>query len=165
MREKFWAVIVDMKIAERYYWHYGQRSKFWNNIITGLCLIASGTSISAWYCWRMFPYIWAIILAISQIISVCKPLLPFSERLTACKYIGQDIEQMLVDLEYIWGATGSGISDDQFRNYVAEYEKKYIATENRFSKEGLFPQKMKLHQKAQDEAETFFKTRYRIGVE
>jgi len=165
LREVFWSFLVDCKIAERYYWHYAHHSRFWNNTISVLCLITSASSISAWYFWKACPLLWAIFLGVAQIVSVCKPIFPFSKRLVAGRYIRQDIESILTELEYIWGSDGSGISDEEFRNRLSEYKARYDSSENRFSTDDLFRPNHKVHEKAQNDAVLFFKSRYGVGAE
>ena len=162
MREKFWEMIVNFKIAERYYWYYTCDSKKWNNVITGICLLTSASSISACYFWKQFPIIWAVIIAAAQVVSVCKPLFPFDNRLVSARYIYQDIVDLMVDVEDIWGVDGSEITESDFKSELSKYVRRYNDIENRFSKPDLFPAKKRLHDKAQRDAALYFRSRYNV---
>lgn len=160
MSDKFWYMIVDFKIAERYYYYYICDSKRWNNIVTGICLLTSAASIATWYIWKQVPALWAILIAGAQIVSVLKPLFPFSERLSAGRYIYQDVKKLVIEAESMWGSDGSDITDNKFRQYLSSFEKRYSDTEDRFSTPDLFPKKKALHDKAQQDAIKYFESRY-----
>lgn len=164
MSDKFWSMLVDFKIAERYYWYYTNDSRMRNDLVSGICLLTSATGISAWYIWKRFPILWAILIALAQIVSVLKPLFPFYSRLIAARYIYQDIAALCIDAEYIWITVDSSATED-LEKHLREFTKRYTDIENRFSTPDLFPAKPKLHANAQKDAATYFTVRYRTEVE
>lgn len=164
MSNKFWSMLVDFKVAERYYWYYTNDSRKWDDLISGICLLTSATSISTWYIWNKFPVLWAILIALAQIVSVLKPLFPFYSRRIAARYIYQDISALCIEAEYIWGTVDSN-ANETLERHLLEFTKRYADIENRFSTPDLFPAKPKLHAKAQKDATTYFTVRYQTEVE
>lgn len=160
MRQKLWALIVDVKIAERYYWHYIGISKHYDHAISALCLFTSAASISTWYIWKVLPGFWAIIAATAQIISTFQPLFPFAKRVTAATYVQQDLQRLFLDMENAWDRYENGMSDKKVRELWTQFNQRYMDIENRFAPPELFPQKMKIHDKAQREAQTYFSLTY-----
>lgn len=160
MREKFWSLIVDYKIAERYYVYYAINSRRWDDALSAICLLASAASISAWYVWNDLYIIWALILAASQVVGTLKPLFPFQDRLLAARYMRQDIAYTLIEMEGLFEIDGRRLSEDDFRPLLVKYSNKLEEIENRFSVPDLFPPKKNLHEKAQDEAAAHFTHRY-----
>lgn len=160
MIDKYWNMYVDAKIAEYYYSRYSLVSKRWDTAISAFCLIASASSISAWYIWEQYPALWAVILGISQVMAVCKSLFPFSRRVTAAEYILQDLGPLVREIDTTWGFDGSGISEQEFRRLIQEYESRRDAIENRFAPANLFPANSKIHKQAQESASKYLESRF-----
>lgn len=163
MLERFWNQMLDYKYEAYCYYHYSQRDKLYQNILSGLCIVASLGSVSTWLLWQQFPVVWALIVAFAQIISALQPLFPFSMRLTASKYILQDLEAMLIDMERDFGYCGKGISDSEFSELIAKYKKLHAATLLRFCSEIEFPRKAKLSMKAEADLTQYCKIHYKTG--
>lgn len=160
MSDKLWSLVVDIKIAERYYWHYINLSKRYDYVLSGLCLFASAASISAWYIWAKVPVLWAIILGAAQVVSTFKPLFPFARRMDAATYVQQDISALFIDIESEWGRCTEEVSRRQVAKLCAEYSRRLQQIEDRFAPPGLFPQNAKLHHLAQKEAQIYFLSHY-----
>lgn len=163
MIDKYWNMYVDSKIAEYYYSRYSLVSKRWDSAISAFCLIASASSISAWYIWEQCPVLWAVILGISQVLAICKSLFPFARRVTAAEYILQDLGPLVREIDTAWGFDGSGISEQEFRHLIQEYESRRDVIENRFAPANLFPENLKIHAQAQESASKYFEARFHIN--
>lgn len=107
--------------------------------------------------------IWAVIIGISQIVSICKSLFPFSRRVTAAEYILQDLGPLVREIDTTWGFDGSGISDQEFRQLIQKYESRRDDIENRFAPTHLFPENQRIHQKAQESAKKYFESRFHVS--
>ena len=162
MIDKYWSMYVDFKIAEYYFADYSVVSKRYDNIISAICLITSASCISGWYVWKEYSLIWAVIIGLSQIISILKPLFPFAKRVSSAEYLLQDLSTLLRLTDTTWGFDGSCISDDDFRFYIDDYSKHYSEIEMRFAPQSLFPRNPRLHDLAQKEAQTYFSSRFQI---
>ena len=162
MIDKYWNMYVDCKIAEYYYSRYSLVSKRWDTGISAFCLIASASSISAWYIWKQCPMIWAVIIGISQIVSICKSLFPFSHRVAAAEYILQDLGPLVREIDTTWGFDGCGISDSEFGRLIQKYESRRDDIENRFAPSNLFPENQRIHKRAQESAAKYFESRFHV---
>ncbi len=97
MRDAFWGTLHDIKFKEFYlenYSAYAGKIDTFFSILTGL---TSAASIAGWGIWQQFSWIWITLLAASQVAQVIRPLLPYSRRLTALKYL---IPEMFLFLDY-----------------------------------------------------------------
>ena len=164
MRDKFWSMIVDFKVAEYYYTHYCTRSKRWSNLISAICFIASASSISAWCIWQQMPGLWAAILAVAQVVNVLKPLYPFDRRVNAANYLCQDIQTLLIDAEYAFAYGVYEIPDDELKGEMPDFLRRYAQIENRFSTADLFPHNHRVHNLAQSDASTYFEYKYGVSA-
>lgn len=163
MSDKLWPLLVDFKIAERYYWYYIGDSKGRDDLISGICLLTSTASVSAWYIWKQFPLLWAVLIGLAQIISALKPLFPFYSRFMSARYIYQDISKLCIEAEHIWTTVNPGESAT-LEKYVTDFKRQYAEIESRFSTPDLFPIKTKLHTKAEKDANTYFSVHYQTKM-
>ncbi len=160
MRKRLWAQIVDVKIAERYYWHYVSVSKRWDKVISAITLFVSASSISAWYIWSKLPGVWAVLIGAAQLVSTFQPLFSFAKRASAATYVQQDLQKLLADMEKAWAEYERGLFEEAALELWYGFETKRREIEDRFAPPELFPQNMRIHDKAQKEAQTYFKTNY-----
>ena len=87
--------MVQIKAWTFYLDIYAEDSYKWDRRINIYGAIASSSSIAAWTIWRSWSFIWAAIIAISQVLTAIKQYLPFGRRL---KYLQPFIE----DLNKLW---------------------------------------------------------------
>lgn len=83
--------MVQIKAWTFYLDIYAEDSYKWDRRINIYGAIASSSSIAAWTIWRSWSFIWAAIIAISQVLTAIKQYLPFGRRL---KYLQPFIEDM-----------------------------------------------------------------------
>ena len=167
MRDQFFRLYKDIKIAERYYCRYTCSSVIWNNIITGVCLFASAVTISSWAIWKQLPLIWTVVIAASQVLSALRPLLKSSSRLSAAKYLIPEMSRLLDDLSGVWDEMNyvREYSDKEIHDAIQHYRKCYTDIREKYASSELFPEKQRIHQQAQNDAITFFSVQYDIPKE
>lgn len=164
MRQQFFTFYTNVKIAERYYCRYTNRAVLWNNIITGICLIASAATISTWALWNEIPMLWTILIASSQVLATLRPMLKSSIRLSAAKYLLPELCYLLDDLANTWDALEhtENISESDLIEITCNYRKRYTDIREKYASSELFPEKIHLWNLAQQDAITYFKTQYDI---
>ena len=163
MRDKFWRMFYEMKYRERYYWHYQIRSKRINGLVSAICMIASASSIAAWGIWSQYPVVWAVIIAISQVFSVTKPLHPQADQLVAFKFIIPAISDMLVRIEYDWEQIDSEkYSDDEIKSVLRNYKNEYNALENTYIGDLYLPASQNCVKLAEKECKDYFYLYYDV---
>nr|WP_297274754.1 hypothetical protein [uncultured Agathobaculum sp.] len=163
MREKFWTMFVEMKYKERYYWHYQLNSKRIIGIIDTVCLLSSASSIAAWGIWAQYPVVWAIILAVSQIFSVTKPLYPQSKQLIAFKFIIPAISKMLIGIEEDWARIDSEkYSESEITALLTQYRKMLNELENTYVGDIYLPPSRICSKNAEQECKNYFNLYYDV---
>lgn len=80
MQEKYWNYMVQIKAWTFYLDIYAEDSYKWDRRINIYGAIASSSSIAAWTIWRNWSFIWAAIIAISQVLTAIKQYLPFGRK-------------------------------------------------------------------------------------
>ena len=161
MREKFWAMLVDMKYTERYYWNYQIRSKRIDGIISAVCMLASASSIVAWSIWDRYPLVWALIISFAQVLIVTKPLHPQTNQLIAFKFIIPALSNMLVRIEHDWEQIDYDTYDDQAINsLIAKYRNEYNKLESTYIGALYLPLVQNCAKKAEIECKNYMSLYY-----
>jgi hypothetical protein len=114
--------------------------------------VASSSSIGAWAIWQQYSWVWAGIIAFSQVISAINPFLPYKNRIKAYSSLLHELEELMVQAEFKWHAIAEGeltpseINKARFEIRAEKIKslKKHIQT--------TIPTDNKLHEKAEASA-------------
>lgn len=117
--------------------------------------IASSSSIGAWVIWNHLSWVWAGIIAFSQVVSAVNPFLPYKSRIKAYSSLLHELEELMIQAELKWHAIAEGkltateINEARFeiRSTKQKSLKKHIQT--------TIPTNNKLHAKAEDAASQY----------
>lgn len=167
MRDQFFRLYIDIKVAERYYCRYTDRSVLWNNVITGFCLLTSAATICSWPIWSEAPIIWAIFLAGAQVLAVLRPLFKSAARLSAAKYLLPELSELIDNVTSTWHEIQyvRTFSEQEIYDATRKYRAEFTAICERFASSELFPEKEALHKAAQEDAKIYFAVQYNIPKE
>jgi hypothetical protein len=77
MRDRLWHYLQNAKFKADYLCELSKRASTWGNIYSAFLALSSAGSVAAWAVWDQFPYVWAAIVALSQVLHVAKPYIPF----------------------------------------------------------------------------------------
>lgn len=167
MRDQFFKLYVDIYVAQRYYCRYTQRSVIWNNIITSIGLLTSAATISSWAIWGSLSLVWAVLIASSQVFTVLRPMLKSSARLSAAKYLIPEMTRLLDNLADTWDEMNyvRDFPKDELFNVIHHYRHLYTEICEKYASSELFPEKVKLHKAAQEDANIYFSVHYHTSQE
>lgn len=159
MRQKFWKLYVDFKVAEYYYQFYAvktHRAKQW---VSGICLFASSGFAVTLCNFDFLPWLWGILIIICQAIAVFQPLFPYEKQNRAADYINKGIRSLLLEVEHSWMTLMNHpeTPDSDIQIWIEQYQNRYNELESSFADSSTFPADHKLHQKAQEWAETYLR--------
>lgn len=127
---------------------YAENSYKWDRRINMYGAIASSSSIAAWAIWKEWSYVWAVIIAISQVLTAIKQYLPFGRRLKYLQPFIEDMKLLYLKMEYDWyKVAGGDLSESE--NIESKYLKEEILVENE-----------KYKNKADDKTEEYFQNNF-----
>lgn len=128
-----------------YFGRYKVVSNRWNNVITAFLTLTSVSSIAAWAIWSSISWLWAILIAASQILSAVRHLFSYPQRILLSSYLIPKIESLCLDIESEWRNIRLGvINDTKISSTIHKYEKLYLEYESQFAPIGIFPQKKQI---------------------
>ena len=94
--------MANVKFKSIYTSKISTRSYHIGNFYSIFLALASGTSVAAWAIWSKYPYVWATIVAVSQVLHIIKPHILFIKN--DKKFIEQSLlfESLYLEYEELW---------------------------------------------------------------
>jgi len=145
--------IYTAKVSKRSY-HLG-------NFYSIFLALASASSVATWAIWAKYPYIWAIIVAISQGLHVAKPHIPYIKN--DKEFIEQSLlfEALYLEYEKLWYENlKENAKPDEIEIIFYKLRQKEHEINTRF-KHVVCPNFKKLIQISDVETNTFLKTNFK----
>ncbi len=160
-QERYWKELVQLKIQSGYLNQYHIDSVRIDRAIKMFLAIASSGSIAAWAVWQQYPYVWATIIALAQVVTAVKAFLPYQRRSEGIVGLSSEIADALVFAEEHWFEVSEGeLYDDDIHALTMQIRKRRILAQDRHFKQIPLPKSEKCVAAAADEADTYFNTFY-----
>lgn len=156
MKELYWRYMVQIKAWELYLKNYMERSYRWDKSIHIFTAIASSSSIAAWAVWQQLSYLWAGIIAVSQILNAVKAYLPFSDRLKLLPELKADISVLYNGMEAGWYQVSACGEEQEIHDKVYEYRSRLVEINERHLKGVILPERSEIQIAAEKQAEEYF---------
>lgn len=153
--------MVQIKAWTFYLDIYAEDSYKWDRRINIYGAIASSSSIAAWTIWQNWSFIWAAIIAISQVLTAIKQYLPFGRRLKYLQPFIEDMKLLYLKMEYDWYKVAAGeLSETEINGLLYSYKKEYSGIESKYLKEEILVENVKYKNKADIKTEEYFKNNF-----
>ena len=160
-QQKYWSLLRELKTHVIYLHNYAARSEWWDKAINIFLAITSSSSIAAWAIWQKYQLLWAVIIALSQVVTAIKPFLPFKQRLKPISDLNDQIQDISLDCERHWFSVAEGeLTEKEIHDLYISLKDKSLKAEKKALKDLVLPKKKKILQKAEIEAEQYLVNTY-----
>lgn len=85
---KYWNLLKELKVHVLYLQNYATNQYRLDRGVDIFLAVASSSSIAGWALWKDYQAVWAVVIALSQVVTAVKPLLPYKRRLAALSSLG-----------------------------------------------------------------------------
>lgn len=162
-RDYYWNTYAEIRGAERYYYYYRCWSRRWDLAISIVLTVASLSCVATWAIWQQLPWLWGVIISVSQITSAVRHFLPFSARITSTGLMLPELRELLDDLDASWIDIESGVVDNSgVRELIAEYSKRMTEIERKYECGADYPVNRFCQKRADRDKAIYFENRYRV---
>jgi hypothetical protein len=159
-QEQYWKEIFQLKTHIGFIELQLEKSEGIDRALKVTLAIASSSSIGAWTIWNEYSWVWASIIAFSQVISAINPFLPYKGRIKAYSSLLNELEELMIQAEFKWHAISDGqlmpsqINKARFEVRASKQKslKKHIKT--------TIPTNSKYHSQAEQSATEYFNNFY-----
>lgn len=160
VQEQYWKELYQLKTHIGFIELQLERAESIDRTLKIILAVASSSSIGAWVIWNHLSWIWAGIIALSQVISAINPYLPYKNRIKTYSSLLHELEELMIQAEFKWHAIAEGkltateINKARFDIRATKQRslKKYINT--------TIPTDGNLHDKAEASATTYLENFY-----
>lgn len=158
---RYWKELYQMRVHVNYLELYMEHSEFIDKSINIFLAVTSSSSICGWAIWNKYSFIWAIIIAGSQLINAIKQFLPFKLRLKAIANILKELEELTTFTEMKWFDIAEGnLTDEEINKLQYEIRSKKIRILQKYLGINTLPEKPKLFKKATQNANIYINNFY-----
>ncbi len=160
-RELYWRQLTQLKADSVYMRLYRDDRARWVRGLGVLKAVASSGGIALWVIWREYAFVWASIIAASQVADALKDVFPVSRQHKATSEHMLTLDRLLIDAELEWTRVGAGnYPDDEVNSRRhALMTLKHEAVRKDFP-DGLPPQNATLREMAEQEAADYLLKTY-----
>jgi len=160
-QQKYWNQLKELKVHVYYVQGYAVKQNKYDQMINIFLAITSSSSIAAWALWKEYQFVWACIIAASQVITAVKPLLPFKKRLSSLNKLGDMLSLIALKAERDWYFVAEGKwSVEEIHTKWADLKDDALAAENKCLNGITLPKDKSILTSAEVEADIYLKTTY-----
>lgn len=160
VQEQYWKELYQLKTHIDFIERKLEKSERIDRALKIILAIASSVSIGAWAVWSPLSWVWASVIAFSQVISAINPFLPYKNRIKTYSLLLNELEEIMIQAEFKWHSISEGkltateINTARFEVRLAKQKslKKHIQT--------TIPTEGKLHAKAEASAQDYLNNFY-----
>ena len=160
MQSQYWKELYQLKTHIGFIERQLEKSERIDRFFKIVLALASSSSIGAWAIWNEYSWIWAGIIAFSQVITAVMPFLPYKNRIKSYSSLLNELEELMIQAEFKWHSisegtlTASEINKARFGIRTAKQKslKKHIPT--------TIPTDNKLHEQAEVSASEYLNNFY-----
>jgi len=160
-QQRYWNQLKEFKTHVIYLHGYASNSDWWDKAINIFLAITSSASIAAWAIWQQHQIVWAVIIALSQIITAIKPFLPYKQRLKAIGELNDKIQEVSLECEKGWYFVAEGkLTEEKIHNLCISLRDKGLSAERKHLKNLVLPKNKKILRKAEEDADMYLTNNY-----
>lgn len=160
LQEQYWKELFQLKAHIAFVEILLEESENTDRKLKIVIAVASSSSIGAWAIWHTLSWLWAAIIAVSQVISAINQYLPYKSRMKTYSSLLVELEELMIKSESQWHAIAEGqlsateINQARFDMRSAKQKSlnKHIST--------TIPTDEKVQAKAEKQAASYFSTFY-----
>jgi hypothetical protein len=123
--------------------------------------ITSSGAIAAWVVWKQFPYIWAGIIAVSQVITAIKPYLPYEKRIEGIYEIVSQLTGICNEMEAKWFYVANGsMTEEEINELYYKFEKRWTEVETKSRKGDCIPADGRIAKISNEKKDRYFENQF-----
>ncbi|MFA9380099.1 MAG: hypothetical protein ACERKO_03460 [Acetanaerobacterium sp.] len=161
MQTRYWRFLVQIKAWIFYLDIYADKSYKWEKRLNIWLAISSSSSIAAWAIWNEYGLIWAILIAVAQVITAIKPQLPFNKRLELIKPFLTDLQLLFNKVDYNWHKVSQGeLNEGEINDLLFDFRNSYTEMETKNLKSSELITNKEIIRIADKRTDEFFRANY-----
>ena len=150
MKQSCWKMYHHFVQCKYYFQIYKTNAARTDRLLSVIIAIISSASVASWLIWQRWTFVWAAIIAISNILAILKPYLPYEKRVSSISYMLPELKTLINDVEHYYNfIVNENVSDGDINNYIRIFKQQYTELENKFIDSAIFPDNSSILSKAE----------------
>jgi hypothetical protein len=108
VQDQYWKELYQLKTHIEFIVLQLERAESIDRAQKIVLAISSSSSIGAWVIWNELSWLWAGIIAFSQVVSAINPYMPYKNRIKAYVALLNELEELMIRAEFKWHAIAEG---------------------------------------------------------
>ncbi len=162
-QNRYWKELYQLRVHVYYLEIYMVKTEFLDRAISIFLAVTSSSSICGWAIWNKYSFIWAVIIATSQLVNAIKYFLPYRSRIKTLSNILREIEELLNSFEVQWFDVAEGnLTEEEINKLQFEIRNRKTQILQKHLGINSLPTKYKYFAKAKEMANTYIKNFYGV---
>jgi hypothetical protein len=111
-QQLYFRELFQLKVQCEYVRRYRDRLSSWVTRFAVLRAVASSGSIAGWVIWREYAFVWAAIIAASQLADALRDAIPYTARQKSANALLTDLDALFIEALFEW----EGVYSAKFTN-------------------------------------------------
>jgi hypothetical protein len=155
----YWDTFTRLKVDQEYLRQHEERLDSVERCFNIVSAVAASAAIGGWILWQNIQFVWAAIIAGSQVLSVVRPHLPYGQRLKALDNLCPDIESLVLGAERDWWKVSRGLlTEDEILDLATELKQRKAQAVRKHFKGLTLPENRKKLNVAEDRTRTYMQS-------
>ncbi len=140
MQKRYWNSLTQYKFTLFYLDAHFSRCVKLERLIKIILSLCSSASVASWAIWSKIGFVWAIIIAASQVIGVINEFLPNKKRISEIAELKSRLTPIYYEVEKDWLlVSGGDLSEEEINDKYYKYMKKWTETYDKFFADDSLP--------------------------
>ena len=160
-QEQYWKELYQLKAHINYVEILYENADQIDRTLKIILAVAASTSIGAWVIWKNYAWVWASVIAFSQVITAINPFLPYKERIKDYGSLLHELEEILIQAEFKWHSIAEGeLTEPEINQARFEIRSQKLKSLKKHITGTTIPRDEKARRRAEDSAREYFETFY-----
>lgn len=126
MQERYWNQLTQYKYDILYLSERFANFIVIDRVIKIVIAVSSSTAIGSWIIWEKFSYLWASLIATSQVFNVINDYLPYKKRISELSAMISKLISLYTNIEHDWyKVANSYLTNDEINELLYTYMRQW----------------------------------------
>lgn len=160
-QSQYWKLLEDAKYHEFYLETFLRKYQAIERRVKYLMAITSSASIAGWAIWSKFSFVWAVIIASSQLLNTIQHFLPYSERVKLISQALPKLNRLSLRIEDdLYQVKNGELTDYEIHRVTIRFREEINEIETRL-RDNLLPDSSKIADLALTLTEQYLKNHHK----
>ena len=156
---RYWKELTQLRAHIEYLQLYSSRAEQFDNRLSIILAVTSSGSIAGWAIWSQAPFVWGMLIALSQLINAVRPYLPYQKQKAALEGVVPSLEGLFLRAESDWFQVASGdVPNPQINDLLTKLKQQKLDLVQKHLQGVPLQDLGELEEKAKERARAYFKT-------